>query len=134
MVLSSTPKDICILRLSAIGDVCHAVSAVQAIQRHYPEAKITWVVGKIEAMLLQDMPGVEFVIFDEKQGKAAFKQLKETFKGRQFDVLLHMQVALRANLAARCIPAKVKVGFDWHRAKEGPVSYTHLTLPTIYSV
>tara|TARA_Y100000034_G_scaffold6550_1_gene7213 strand:+ start:4585 stop:5637 length:1053 start_codon:yes stop_codon:yes gene_type:complete len=125
VVLSSTPKDICILRLSAIGDVCHAVSAVQAIQRHYPEAKITWVVGKIEAMLLQDMPGVEFVIFDKKQGKAAFKQLKETFKGRQFDVLLHMQVALRANLAARCIPAKVKVGFDWHRAKEGHFLFTN---------
>jgi heptosyltransferase I len=30
-----------------------------------------------------------------------------------------MQVALRANLAARVIPAKIKIGFDWHRAKEG---------------
>ena len=30
-----------------------------------------------------------------------------------------MQVALRANLVASCIPAKVKIGFDWRRAKEG---------------
>lgn len=125
MVLSHEPKSICILRLSAIGDVCHAVSAVQAIQAHYPNAKITWVLGKIEAMLLADLPGVEFVIFDKKQGKAAYQTLKNTFKGRQFDVLLHMQVALRANIAAMYIPAKVKLGFDWKRAKEGHYLFTN---------
>ena len=118
MVLSEQPNDICILRLSAIGDVCHAVSAVQAIQKHYPTASITLVIGKIEAALLDGLPGVKFVIFDKKQGKAAYQKLKKTFKHKQFDVLLHMQVAFRANLAASCIPAKVKVGFDWHRAKE----------------
>lgn len=119
MVLSEQPNDICILRLSAIGDVCHAVTAVQAIQRHYPAASITWVIGKVEAALLEGLPGVKFVIFDKTLGKVAYRQLKQAFKGEQFDVLLHMQVALRANLAARCIPAKVKIGFDWHRAKEG---------------
>jgi heptosyltransferase I len=119
VVLSEQPNDICILRLSAIGDVCHAVTAVQAIQRHYPAASITWVIGKVEAALLEGLPGVKFVIFDKTLGKVAYRQLKQAFKGEQFDVLLHMQVALRANLAARCIPAKVKIGFDWHRAKEG---------------
>jgi heptosyltransferase I len=118
VVLSEQPNDICILRLSAIGDVCHAVSAVQAIQRHYPAANITWVIGKVEAALLDGLPGVEFVIFDKRLGKLAYRQLKQTFRHKQFDVLLHMQVAFRANLAARCIPAKIKIGFDWHRAKE----------------
>ena len=118
MVLSEQPNDICILRLSAIGDVCHAVSAVQAIQRHYPAANITWVIGKVEAALLDGLPGVELVIFDKKLGKEAYKQLKQTFRHKKFDILLHMQVAFRANLVARCIPAKIKIGFDWHRAKE----------------
>jgi len=111
-------SSICILRLSAIGDVCHAVSAVQAIQKAHPNAKITWVMGKVEAMLLADLQGVELVIFDKKEGKAALKKLKNTFKGKQFDVLLNMQVALRAGFVARCIPAKVKLGFDWARSKE----------------
>ena len=119
MVLSDQSNDICILRLSAIGDVCHAVSAVQAIQRHYPSANITWVIGKVEAALLEGLPGVKLVVFDKKQGKAAYRRLRERFKNTQFDVLLHMQVALRANLAAACIPAKIKLGFDWRRAKEG---------------
>lgn len=125
MILLDQPNEICILRLSAIGDVCHAVSAVQAIQRHYPKANITWVIGKVEAALLEGLPGVNLVVFDKKQGKAAYKKLKDRFKHTQFDVLLHMQVALRANFAARCIPAKVKIGFDWHRAKEGHSLFTN---------
>ncbi|CAH9059299.1 hypothetical protein PSECIP111951_03893 [Pseudoalteromonas holothuriae] len=116
--MSQAPRSICILRLSAIGDVCHAVAVVQAIQSQYPEASITWVIGKVEAMLLAELPGVEFVIFDKKQGKAAYQSLKQTFKSRKFDVLLHMQVAFRANWAARCIPAKIKIGFDKGRSKE----------------
>ncbi|MCF2859025.1 glycosyltransferase family 9 protein [Pseudoalteromonas sp. SMS1] len=116
--MSNSLSSICILRLSAIGDVCHAVSAVQAIQRAHPNAKITWVLGKVEAMLLTDLPGVEFVIFDKKRGKAAFRDLKSHFKGRKFDVLLHMQVAFRANIAALHIPAKIKIGFDKGRSKE----------------
>jgi heptosyltransferase I len=111
-------QSICILRLSAIGDVCHAVAAVQAIQKQHPNAKITWIIGKIEKMLLVGLPGVEFVIFDKSKGKAAFKQLKQDLVGQQFDVLLHMQVALRANWAAQFINAKRKIGFDWSRAKE----------------
>jgi len=111
-------QSICILRLSAIGDVCHAVAAVQAIQKKHPNAKITWIIGKIEKMLLDGLPGVEFVIFDKSKGNDAFKQLKHDLAGQEFDVLLHMQVALRANWAARFINAKRKIGFDWHRAKE----------------
>ena len=113
------PQTICVLRLSAIGDVCNAVAAVQAIQRRWPETKITWVIGKVEAMLLEGLPGVEFVIFDKKAGMQGYKDLRAALKGRKFDVLLQMQVALRASLATLCIKAKFKVVFDDKRAKEG---------------
>jgi heptosyltransferase I len=113
------PQSICILRLSAIGDVCNAVAAVQAIQRRWPEIKITWVIGKIEAMLLDGLPGVEFIIFDKKAGLQGYRDLRATLKGRKFDVLLQMQVALRASIAGLCIKATYKVGFDKKRAKEG---------------
>ena len=32
-LFSNAPKSLCVLRLSAIGDVCHAITVVQAIQR-----------------------------------------------------------------------------------------------------
>lgn len=108
---------LCILRLSSIGDVCQAVAAVQAIQTTYPDAEVTWIIGKVEHELLKDLPGVEFIIFDKSKGKAAFAQLKQDMLGKSFDVLLNMQVTLLTNLAAKLIPAKRKIGFDWHRSK-----------------
>ncbi|WP_076413171.1 glycosyltransferase family 9 protein [Shewanella sp. UCD-KL12] len=110
---------LCLLRLSAIGDVCHAVAMVQAIQRQYPKLKITWVIGKVEYQLLKHIPGVEFVIFDKSQGWRSYFKLREDLAGQKFDVLLHMQVALRATIASLAISAKVRVGFDRARAKEG---------------
>lgn len=112
-------NSLCLLRLSAIGDVCHAVAMVQAIQRQYPLLQITWVIGKLEYQLLKHLPGIEFVIFDKSQGWRSYFNLHKALKGRRFDVLLHMQVALRATLASLAISAKVRVGFDRARAKEG---------------
>ena len=112
-------NSLCLLRLSAIGDVCHAVAMVQAIQRQYPQLKITWVIGKLEYQLLKHLPGIEFVIFDKSQGWRSYLNLHKALKGRRFDVLLHMQVALRATLASLAISAKIRVGFDRARAKEG---------------
>ncbi|WP_180683585.1 glycosyltransferase family 9 protein [Tepidicella baoligensis] len=111
-------QSICVLRLSAIGDVCNAVAVVQAIQRHYPQAAITWVIGKVEAELLQGLPGVRLVVFDKRQGWKAYWTLWRDLRGQRFDALLHMQVAFRANLASLCIRAKRKIGFDWRTAKE----------------
>ncbi len=112
-------NSLCLLRLSAIGDVCHAVAMVQAIQRKYPQLKITWVIGKVEYQLLKHLEGVEFVIFDKSQGWRSYFNLRKALAGRRFDVLLHMQVALRATLASMAISARVRIGFDRFRAKEG---------------
>ncbi len=111
-------KSICILRLSAIGDVTHVIPVVLSLQEQVPGVKITWVIGKIEAKLVGDLPGVEFIIFDKKAGRRGYSDLRTQMKGRKFDALLHMQVAFRANLAAACIPARVRVGYDKARSKD----------------
>ncbi|MGB5289925.1 MAG: glycosyltransferase family 9 protein, partial [Lysobacterales bacterium] len=109
---------ICIMRLSAIGDVTHVVPVIHAIRSHRPEAKITWIIGKLEARLLAGLPGVEFIVFDKKGGFAAIRQLRKTLKGRQFDVLLHMQVAARANLLSTLVKSPVRVGWDRPRWRD----------------
>lgn len=116
--MSAALNSICILRLSALGDVCNAVAAVQAIQVRHPQAKITWIIGRIEHQLVNNLPNVEFISFDKKQGRMARKEFKARFKHRKFDVLLHMQVAMRANRLAGFINATRKIGFDKKRAKE----------------
>lgn len=111
-------NSICILRLSALGDVTHVIPVVLSLQKQRPDVRITWVIGKLEAKLVGDLPGVEFITFDKKAGVAGYRELRDKMKGRRFDALLHMQVAFRANLAAALIPAKVKVGYDRARSKD----------------
>lgn len=111
-------KSVCILRLSAIGDVTHVIPVILSLQKQVPDINITWVIGKIEAKLVGDLPGVEFIIFDKNTGRKGYSDLKKNMKGRRFDALLHMQVAFRANLAAALIPAKIKIGYDKARSKD----------------
>ena len=116
--LISTPQNICILRLSAIGDTCHVVPVLRTLQQAWPEARFTWVIGSLESRLMGTLSGVEFITVDKRAGRAARQDLARTLRGRRFDVLLHMQLALRASLIARQIRATVKLGFDRPRARE----------------
>ncbi len=128
-LFSTAPKSICLLRLSAIGDVCHAVAMVQAIQKQWPSTKITWIMGKIEAQLLHDLPHVEVIIFDKKTGYSGMRSIWNLLSGRQFDALLHMQLALRASVLTIGIKAKYKVGFNFKRAKEAQWLFTNKKIP-----
>jgi heptosyltransferase I len=114
----STPQNICILRLSAIGDTCHVVPVLRTLQQAWPECHFTWVIGALESRLMGAVPGVEFITVDKRASRAARQQLARRLRERQFDVLLHMQLALRASLIARRIRATVKLGFDRPRARE----------------
>ena len=60
------PKNICILRLSAIGDVSNTVPLISAIQTQWPSTKITWVVGQIEYNLIKNIPKVKFITFNQQ--------------------------------------------------------------------
>ncbi len=122
---------ICLLRLSAIGDVTHAIAVVRSIQTRYPAAKITWIVGKLEHKLLDGLPSVEFFVFDKSKGCQGVKAVKRRFAGKPFDVLLHMQVAMRANLLSRAIPAKLKIGFDKSRSRDFHGLFVNHRIPTV---
>ncbi|MGL4204664.1 MAG: glycosyltransferase family 9 protein [Aeromonadaceae bacterium] len=124
-LFSSPPKELCLLRLSAIGDCVHAVALVQAIQRQWPETRITWIMGKVEAGLLGDLPGIEVIPFDKKQGWRAYLQVWRRLRGRRFDALLHMQSALRASLLSLGIRARYRLGFDKERAGDGQSWFTN---------
>ena len=106
------PATVCILRLSAIGDTCHVLPVVRTLQRAWPETKFTWIIGKVEAKLLGHIPEIEFIVLDKRNTSLAYRTVRRAMRGRQFDVLMHMQVSLRANLLSSLVPARVKLGFD----------------------
>lgn len=109
---------LCIIRLSAIGDVCHTLAVVQAIQRQYPDAEITWIIGKTEAMLMQDLPNIRLIPFDKKSGWKGIFTIWKQLAHKRFDFLLNMQTAFRASILSLGIKADKKIGFNKDRARE----------------
>jgi heptosyltransferase I len=118
LILKSQPEKICVIRLSAIGDTCHALAVVRRIQDNWPEAKITWIIGKTEARLLADIPDIEFIIFDKSKGRRAYKNIRHMLGSKTFDIALCMHASMRVNLLYPSIRAPIRLGFDRKRAKD----------------
>ncbi|RXJ73523.1 ADP-heptose--LPS heptosyltransferase I [Veronia nyctiphanis] len=130
-LFSSAPDSLCILRLSAIGDVCNAIAAVQSIQRQWPETKLTWIAGKAEASLIAPlMPDVEVITYDKRAGWQGVKTVWNILKGRRFDALLHMQTALRASVLSIGIKARYRLGFDKTRVSDLQQWFTNVKVPS----
>lgn len=120
--MPQAPLSICLLRLSALGDVTHVVPLVRTLQAAWPHIALTWVIGRGEHRLLEGLPGVRFIEYDKKSGLAGMRalhgQLRGLASGSRFDVLLQMQVAARSNLLSAFIPAKRRIGYDRSRSKD----------------
>ena len=116
------PETLCLLRLSALGDITHVLPTLRTLQKHWPETKITWIIGISEYQLVKTIDNINFIVFDKAAGISAYlqlnKQIKQHLKGNTFDVLLHMQLSIRASVASLFIPAGIKLGFDKARAKD----------------
>ena len=115
---ANRPRDICILRLSAIGDTCHTVPLIRALQSAWPECRITWIIGRVESQLMALVPGVELLTVDKRRFVAELARLRAVLASRRFDLLLHMQASVRASLLSTLVRAPIKLGFDRARARE----------------
>jgi heptosyltransferase I len=129
--LTRPPANLCLLRLSALGDVCHALPVVRTLQKVWPATQLSWIIGKAEHALLGDIPGIEFITFDKTTGLQAYRQLRQQMRGRHFDVLLHMQMSLRASFASRLVPATIRLGFDKQRAGDLQWLFTNARIPNV---
>jgi heptosyltransferase I len=112
-------QHVCLLRLSAIGDTCHALAALRAFQTAWPQTRFTWIIGRLEAKLMTAiLPEIEFITFDKSQSFRGLWRLRRSLRGRRFDMLLDMQLSFRASLISSLICAPIKLGFDRPRARE----------------
>jgi heptosyltransferase I len=112
------PASLCLLRLSALGDVTHVVPLVRTLQAAWPACSIAWIIGRGEHRLLEGLAGVEFLEYDKRSGLAGLRALRRRLRGRRFDALLQMQVALRANLLSAVVPARRRIGYDRARSRD----------------
>src|ERR1700678_3778397 len=110
MTLNFKPplQQVCLLRLSAIGDTCHAVAALRAMQAAWPQTRFTWIIGKLEAKLMTAiLPEIEFITFDKGAMLKELKRLRALLAERRFDLLLHMQLSIRASALSTFLRAPI---------------------------
>ncbi|MGP1366918.1 MAG: glycosyltransferase family 9 protein [Schwartzia sp. (in: firmicutes)] len=90
---------ILIIKLSAIGDVIHALPVSYAIKETYPEAHVTWAVEPPARELLEGNPYLDdIIVFEKKKFKVSFGGFWENFwplrkklKAGRFDIALDLQ-------------------------------------------
>ncbi len=116
--LAAPPESICIVRLSALGDVTHAVPVLRAIQQHWPQTRVTWICATLEHKLLAGLDGVRFVVVDKNAGWMGYLNLRRQLAAEKFDVMLQMQTSARANFTGACVRARIKLGWDRYRARD----------------
>ena len=73
---------------------------IRTLQHVWPTTQLTWIIGKTEARLMKLVEGVELITVDKRSGLSGLRNLRGQLRGRQFDVLLHMQLAIRASVIA----------------------------------
>jgi heptosyltransferase I len=129
----AAPREIAIVMLSALGDAIHTLPVVNALKRQWPEARLTWVIQPVPHALVGGHENVdEFVIFRRRRGSQAwrsFAEISRALNGRHFDLLVNLQVYLKAGLITSIAKADVKLGFDRKRARDMNWLFTTHRIP-----
>src|SRR5258705_353441 len=109
---------IAIVMMSAAGDAVHTLPVVNAIKRHRPASRITWILQPGPATLVQGHQAVdEIVLFDRSRGMRAFLDIRRTLAEKEFDLAINLQVYFKAGIVTSLVRAPVKLGFDPARAR-----------------
>lgn len=129
--MSRVPLDrVCIVMMSAVGDVVHVLPVLTALKRHHPAMRVTWVLQPGPAGLVRGHPMVdEIVLFERGRGLAGFLELRQTLRAQAFDLVINLQVYLKAGIITGFTRAPVKLGFDRARARDANWLFTTHRIP-----
>ena len=110
-------KNILVVKLSAIGDVIHALPVSYAIKETYPDAHLTWVVEPPARELLEGNPYIDdILVFEKKKFKSVrgFLQnigpFKARLRQRQYDAALDLQGLFKSAAIAWLSQAPLRLG------------------------
>ena len=79
--------NICILRTSSLGDICHMLPFIYTLKAEYPKAKISWIIGKNEAKFIDKIDGIELIIFDKNKTISSYIAIAKKLKNIKYDIL-----------------------------------------------
>src|SRR5262245_66357986 len=94
-------RRICLMRLSALGDVCLMVPLLRTLQKGFPRATISWIISRPMLQLLEGLDGVEFIVIDKSRHVWDYVGFYRQMRRRRFGVCLAIRVNFRLNLFYR---------------------------------
>jgi lipopolysaccharide heptosyltransferase I len=101
-------KRILIVRMSALGDIVHALPVLAALRDAYPDAEIDWLVDQRYAGVLNLVEGLSRRII----GRPQLRQAIRAMRTRHYDAAIDLQGLLKSSMMARLSGAKRVIGFD----------------------
>jgi 3-deoxy-D-manno-octulosonic-acid transferase/heptosyltransferase-1 len=139
--------NILIVKTSAIGDVTHTLPALHCLRRHYPRARITWLVEEAAAELLAGHRGLDRVLVSRRKrwsaalgcGAGAARQAAAealafvgALRDTRYDLLLDFQGLLKSGVLVALARAERKVGFGRGMAHaEGSWLFLNERIPAV---
>ena len=116
---------IAIVKLSAMGDIVHAMIVLQYIKKFNPKISIDWIVEESFQDLLKFNPHVNklhLVKFkDAKRNKSIltlFKDLNKLRHNNLYDLVIDMQGLIKSAIISKILPSKQIIGFDKFSTRE----------------
>jgi heptosyltransferase-1 len=121
---------IAIVKLSALGDIVHAMVVLQFIKKYIPDIEIHWIIEERYIGLIKFNPHINQItvvnIQNAKKNKSLFMLYREFSKVRKldyFDLVIDMQGLIKSAFISRLIPSTFTVGFDKSSIRERPASF-----------
>lgn len=133
-------RRILIVKLSALGDVAHALPIVDYLRKAAPDATVDWVVDRRFAPLVEGNPGLGRVVqLDLSRwkkawttadvGRDAASAVRELREGR-YDVVFDIQGNTKSGMVTRLSGAPLRFGFDRRGVREAPnLLFTNRKVP-----
>lgn len=122
-------KRIAIIKLSAMGDIIHAMVALQYIKKQYPNLKIDWFVESAFAPILENNPDInEIIKLDlksvKKDKKAIINQIKliKKYEKNSYDLVIDAQGLIKSAIVSFFL-GKSRVGFGKNSTREKLASF-----------
>ena len=113
---------IAIVKLSSLGDIIHAMVALQFIKKHQPKSEIDWIVEDSYKGLLINNPHLRAIhTVNLKKAKSLRLLINEIRKIKNFgtyDVVIDAQGLIKSSIVSRFIPSKKRFGFDRKSIRE----------------
>ena len=110
-------KNILVVKLSAIGDVIHALPVSYAIKETYPDAHLTWVVEPPAYPLLEGNPYIdELILFEKAKFRSIggflreYPPLRRRLRAHRYDVSLDLQGLFKSAAIVYTAGARERVG------------------------